>query len=86
MVKVCLNQMKKLSNGSEKQQYKEMLVRSVIWDICMRMGKAYLNQMKKHSNGTVKPQYKKGKVSHFLMKKLRNGSEKLQNKVMLTLN
>uniref|UniRef100_A0A914VQG4 Protein kinase domain-containing protein n=1 Tax=Plectus sambesii TaxID=2011161 RepID=A0A914VQG4_9BILA len=51
-VKVCLNQTKKLSNGTGYQQNRDMQMRNATWEICMRRGAVYLNQMKKLSNGT----------------------------------
>uniref|UniRef100_A0A914UJC6 Uncharacterized protein n=1 Tax=Plectus sambesii TaxID=2011161 RepID=A0A914UJC6_9BILA len=47
MVKVCLNRMKKLSNGTENQQNKGMLLRKVTWELCMNLDKGCLNHMKK---------------------------------------
>uniref|UniRef100_A0A914XFF0 Protein kinase domain-containing protein n=1 Tax=Plectus sambesii TaxID=2011161 RepID=A0A914XFF0_9BILA len=51
----CLNHMRKLSNGTEKQQNKEMQMHNSTWAICIVMGEEYLNQMRKLSNGIQKP-------------------------------
>uniref|UniRef100_A0A914X6P9 Uncharacterized protein n=1 Tax=Plectus sambesii TaxID=2011161 RepID=A0A914X6P9_9BILA len=92
MGEVFLNQMKKLSNCSEKPQNKDLQKREIILEGCIMMGKACFNQMKKLSN--EKPQnkgiqerkitweicIKKGKACLNRMKKLSNGTQKLQNK------
>uniref|UniRef100_A0A914X8T9 Uncharacterized protein n=1 Tax=Plectus sambesii TaxID=2011161 RepID=A0A914X8T9_9BILA len=54
MGEVCLNQMKKLSNGTEELQNKDMIMPKITLDVCIRKVKACLNQMKKLSNGTEK--------------------------------
>uniref|UniRef100_A0A914V699 Uncharacterized protein n=1 Tax=Plectus sambesii TaxID=2011161 RepID=A0A914V699_9BILA len=67
--------MKKLSNGSEKLQSKEMQKRKLTWEICMQKGKVFNNLMKKLPNGM-------GEVYFNLMKTLSNGTGKQQNKVV----
>uniref|UniRef100_A0A914VJK1 Uncharacterized protein n=1 Tax=Plectus sambesii TaxID=2011161 RepID=A0A914VJK1_9BILA len=69
MVEVYQNHMKKLSNGIENQQNKEMQVRNLTWDGCMQTVKVYLNQTEKLSNGM-------DGVCLNQMKELSNGTEK----------
>uniref|UniRef100_A0A914WI93 Uncharacterized protein n=1 Tax=Plectus sambesii TaxID=2011161 RepID=A0A914WI93_9BILA len=68
-----LSQMKKLRNGSKKQQNKEMKMHKLTWEICIELAKVSLNQMKKLSNGM-------GSVFLSQMKRLSNGGENQQNK------
>uniref|UniRef100_A0A914WN33 Uncharacterized protein n=1 Tax=Plectus sambesii TaxID=2011161 RepID=A0A914WN33_9BILA len=59
--------MKKLSNGSQKQQDKEMQMRKVTLERCIIMDKARLNQMKKLSNGSQNQQNKDTQIVEHLL-------------------
>uniref|UniRef100_A0A914WU18 Protein kinase domain-containing protein n=1 Tax=Plectus sambesii TaxID=2011161 RepID=A0A914WU18_9BILA len=94
--KACLNQMKKLSNGTENQLNKEMQMGSIASEFCTNMGKVCLNQMKRLSNGTEEQQNKEMQMGNLTldkhmdmveaclnqMKKLSNGTPKPLNKEM----
>uniref|UniRef100_A0A914WL02 Sel1 repeat family protein n=1 Tax=Plectus sambesii TaxID=2011161 RepID=A0A914WL02_9BILA len=43
----CLNQMRKLSNGTQNQQNKDVQTHNVIWDVWFKRGEVFLNQIKK---------------------------------------
>uniref|UniRef100_A0A914UPF3 CARD domain-containing protein n=1 Tax=Plectus sambesii TaxID=2011161 RepID=A0A914UPF3_9BILA len=62
MVKVCLNQMKRLLNGTENQRNKDMQLHKMTWDLCIGMGVVYLNQMKKLSDCSEYQQSKEMRV------------------------
>uniref|UniRef100_A0A914UIZ5 Uncharacterized protein n=1 Tax=Plectus sambesii TaxID=2011161 RepID=A0A914UIZ5_9BILA len=90
--KVCLNRMKKLSNGTRNQQNKVMNIAKTTWEICIEMGTACINHMKKLLNENQ--QNKETHVRNIIWvsciamakvyinqtKKLSNGTEKQQNK------
>uniref|UniRef100_A0A914XH71 Uncharacterized protein n=1 Tax=Plectus sambesii TaxID=2011161 RepID=A0A914XH71_9BILA len=81
MGKVCFDRMKKLSNGIENQQNKDLQMRKMTLDGCMIMVKACFNLVKKLSNGSEKLLNKA-----MQMKKPSYGSENQRNKDMQMLS
>uniref|UniRef100_A0A914VMV2 Uncharacterized protein n=1 Tax=Plectus sambesii TaxID=2011161 RepID=A0A914VMV2_9BILA len=94
MGRAFVSLIKKLLNGIENLQNKEMLVGKIALDGCIRMGGAFLSLMKKQSNENQQSKetlvdnvvldgcIRMGEVFHDLMKKLLNGIEEQQSKGM----
>uniref|UniRef100_A0A914W6D7 Uncharacterized protein n=1 Tax=Plectus sambesii TaxID=2011161 RepID=A0A914W6D7_9BILA len=86
---VFLNQMKRLSNGTEKLLIKDLQLPNIILDSCMIMAEELHSQMKKLSRGTEKLQNKDVELRNIAweicigmvkiclnqMKKLSNGTQ-----------